>query len=550
MQDVKKFLDAFLDSENPGVIAIKGDWGAGKTYFVTHYLQERPAIANKLVSFISLFGLSDIEEIRRRIIPSAISAKKLKEGKKTSWLQRSLGFVRKLPQVSDFEAAVQALEDYYTRNLLIVFDDIERKATSLPLKNFLGLVNFLSEQANCKVIIILNEDQLSEDDKKELSTFREKLIDREVLFAPSYRDNAKLFFHDQKLFDRALDVFTRVECRNLRVINKCHLAVKDFEKKLSALDANRRQSILEQVIVLACLFYQFGGRVDFSKLESFYFQIMFDTDEKKETEEAQILKKIGFFPKDFDGVIISYLQTGLFDPKELTPAVEAQAAKGQRDDLEQEQREIYKLLWANFQGTGEVFCKKMHGFLDANFERLSWDEISQASRALQTAGFKGDIHKWADAFILHHATNFTFEQCNNFSHAAHSAESKKAIQDRLKLLLKKRDPKDIIYAMITNSGWSPEDTAALNEYSVDEYVKWLREEDDERLLHMLKNFVQTFNPNQSNPEWKSIGEKVFAAFRVLCSGNSFVRHKLINNVRVPPELLEEPAVNPPENKGN
>lgn len=30
MQDVKKFLDAFLDSPNPGVIAIKGDWGAGK----------------------------------------------------------------------------------------------------------------------------------------------------------------------------------------------------------------------------------------------------------------------------------------------------------------------------------------------------------------------------------------------------------------------------------------------------------------------------------------------------------------------------------------
>jgi tRNA A37 threonylcarbamoyladenosine biosynthesis protein TsaE len=52
VQDVKKFLDAFLDSENPGVIAIKGDWGAGKTYFVTHYLQERPAISNKLVSFV------------------------------------------------------------------------------------------------------------------------------------------------------------------------------------------------------------------------------------------------------------------------------------------------------------------------------------------------------------------------------------------------------------------------------------------------------------------------------------------------------------------
>ena len=277
---------------------------------------------------------------------------------------------------------------------------------------------------------------------------------------------------------------------------------------------------------------------------------MFDKDEKKETEEAQILKKIGFFPKDFDGVIISYLQTGLFDSKALTPVVEAQAAKGQRYDLEQEQREIYKSLWANFQGTSEVFCQKMSGFLDVNLERLSWDEISQASRALQTAGFKGDVRKWADAFILRHASNFTFEMCNNFFHAAHSAESKKAIQDCLKSLLKKRSPKDIIYAMITNSGWSPEDTAALNEYGVDEYVKWLREEDDERLLHILQSFVQTFNPKQSNPEWKSIGEKVFAAFRVLCRNNSFIRHKLINNVGVSPELLDEPEANSSKSKDN
>src|SRR5207249_3139882 len=108
----------------------------------THYLQDRPAITSKLVSFVSLFGLSDLEEIRRRIMPSAISARKLKEGKKTSWLQRSLGIGRRLPKISDFEAAFEALEDFYTRDLLVVFDDVERKAASLSLKNFLGLVNF------------------------------------------------------------------------------------------------------------------------------------------------------------------------------------------------------------------------------------------------------------------------------------------------------------------------------------------------------------------------------------------------------------------------
>jgi hypothetical protein len=91
------------------------------------------------------------------------------------------------------------------------------------------------------------------------------------------------------------------------------------------------------------------------------------------------------------------------------------------------------------------------------------------------------------------------------------------------------------------------DTAALNEYTVEEYVEWLRSENDERLLNMLQSFVQTFNPKQTNSEWKSIGEKVFSAFRILCQGDNFMRYKLISNVKVPPELLDEPILNLSEN---
>ena len=52
MQNVKECLDDFLESESPGVVAIKGDWGAGKTYFVTNYLKDRHQLREKLVSFV------------------------------------------------------------------------------------------------------------------------------------------------------------------------------------------------------------------------------------------------------------------------------------------------------------------------------------------------------------------------------------------------------------------------------------------------------------------------------------------------------------------
>ena len=540
MKEIKKFLDNFLDSTASGVIAIKGDWGAGKTYFVAHYLQDRPQISNKLVSFVSLFGLSDIEEIRRSIMPSAISTKKLKEGKTASWLQRALRVARRVPKVSDFESAFEELENYFTKDILIVFDDVERKSEELSLKSFLGLVNFLAEQAGCKIIIILNEDQLSEIDRRELGVFREKLIDREVLFAPTYADNAKLFFHDQKLFDRALDVFTSLECRNLRVINKCHLAVKEFERELSGLDKEYREPVLEQVIVLACLYYQFGGRVDFAHLHDSYIRNMFEKNEEKQTESAQILKKAGFIAKDFDDAIINYLVTGLFDTEAMASLVETQSSKGERGNLEQEERAIYRMLWANLGGTSEEFCRKLSTFVDSNLDRLTWDEISHAITTLEELRFAGNIRKWSDDFIVQHAANFTFENCNNFARSAKADQAKRAIAERRRSLLRSRQPKDIIFAMYQRSGWSQEDLAALNEYSIDEYVQWLRTEDDDHLLRVLKEFIRTFNPQQENAEWKAIGEKLFAAFRILASSNDFVRYKLIKNVGVLPDMLKDP----------
>jgi hypothetical protein len=542
MDDIKKFLDNFLDSPVPGVIAIKGDWGAGKTYYITHYLQNRPQIKNKLVSFVSLFGLTDIEQVRRSIMPSAVSAKKLTEGKTASWLQKTLRIVRRAPKVSDLESVFTELENYLTRDLLIVFDDVERKSEELSLKSFLGLVNFLAEQAECKVIIILNEDQLSEADKKELGIFREKLIDREVLFAPGYVDNAKLFFHDQRLFDRALDVFTSVECRNLRVINKCHLAVKEFERELSSLEREYREPVLEQVIVLACLYYQFGGKVDFSDLHDSYIRNMFDKGKKPKSESAEILKKAGYIPKDSDNVIINYLTTGLFDASATASLIKKQATTGERGDLQRNERAIYRMLWANLHGTSEEFCRKMSEFLDSNLDRLTRNEIVQASAALQAVGFTGDTKKWLDAFIISHAPSATYEDLDIFSQSAHSGEAKKAVAERRSSLLRSRHPKEIIYAMYQRSGWNQEDIAALNAYSIDEYVEWLRAADDEHLLRILREFVRTFNPQQTTADWKSIGEKLFSAFRILATGNNFVRYKLVNNVEVPTASLDEPDI--------
>ena len=72
--NITKVLDDFLQSEDR-VAVIKGEWGVGKTYFWNKYYDakaKRKEINEIAYSYISLFGVDSIEDIKKKIFTSAI----------------------------------------------------------------------------------------------------------------------------------------------------------------------------------------------------------------------------------------------------------------------------------------------------------------------------------------------------------------------------------------------------------------------------------------------------------------------------------------------
>ena len=76
-----------------------------------------------------------------------------------------------------------AIQEHMIAKQLICFDDIERRGGSLKLRLLLGYISHLKEEKNCKIVMILNEDMLSSDEegKRDLDTYREKIVDRDDL---------------------------------------------------------------------------------------------------------------------------------------------------------------------------------------------------------------------------------------------------------------------------------------------------------------------------------------------------------------------------------
>lgn len=72
---------------------------------------------------------------------------------------------------------VSTLEYALVNNYIICFDDLERKGNGLSVKDIMGLIDELAQRKNCKIILVFNEDSLSdENDKKHLKNIGRRLL--------------------------------------------------------------------------------------------------------------------------------------------------------------------------------------------------------------------------------------------------------------------------------------------------------------------------------------------------------------------------------------
>ena len=72
---VKKTIAKFLETDVPEVICITGKWGVGKTYAWKTFLRElsgEKTIKLPYYSYVSLFGINSIDEIRQTIFENRI----------------------------------------------------------------------------------------------------------------------------------------------------------------------------------------------------------------------------------------------------------------------------------------------------------------------------------------------------------------------------------------------------------------------------------------------------------------------------------------------
>jgi Cdc6-like AAA superfamily ATPase len=181
--NIEPTLKYLLTRPDPFICLVKGQWGVGKTYFIKKFIREnRAVIAKSNFAYVSLFGISNIEELVQAIFVNSISTKTLdttlsdalsSDEALTTRAKYLLDRVKPLLSragglpifgVNAMRGfTVGTMAHFFNRNSLIVIDDLERHSAGLSVRDILGVITQLKEERGCQIIIVMNEDALTKD---------------------------------------------------------------------------------------------------------------------------------------------------------------------------------------------------------------------------------------------------------------------------------------------------------------------------------------------------------------------------------------------------
>lgn len=257
MANVENLEDKLLDLINAKesvAIALTGEWGIGKTHFWNNFYEKNHAkFKTKKYAYVSLFGIESLESLKFEIALKSHSTSQKKDN--FSFIKKSF---QKSLDVIDFskiegkgialslsKGMVSSAVSSMITDTVICIDDIERHSAKLDIIDVMGLVNHLSLEKNCKVVVILHEIEAGENFRE----YKEKVFDELLVL-----DDSLSIIKDKISDIETLPIYEKfyqtMGVRNLRFYQRVQKIYHEIIKHSSSLSKLSKEEILRQILII------------------------------------------------------------------------------------------------------------------------------------------------------------------------------------------------------------------------------------------------------------------------------------------------------------
>lgn len=270
---IEQVITEFIGNTTPGVLAITGPWGVGKTFLLRDIIAGfRSTEGLRKYAYASAFGAQSVAEIRTALLAKTRNLPF--EGDATRKLR---GRIEAQAEKRNFRLAFNALKEMIPwggkhlvialeaiagsmiGETLIVLDDLERSGARLTIQELMGLASDLKEQGRCKVILVFNEEQLDAATSEAYETLAEKVVDQKLEFVLDVPEAIDIgLASDTPMRELLVAPLTALRVSNIRVIKKVETAARMLDQAIGGRSQRVRQQAATTIAVLACSLYERG----------------------------------------------------------------------------------------------------------------------------------------------------------------------------------------------------------------------------------------------------------------------------------------------------
>jgi hypothetical protein len=544
---IKSEINRFLKSSTPEVMAIKGSWGLGKTYSWNKFIidaKNNNSIALEKYSYVSLFGLNSLDAFKSSIFEQVVDRELIGNHASvktfTDNTLSSLGSIGR-KSISLFgggllskglsPAAIQSLSFLWLNETLICIDDLERKGSSLCIKDVLGLVSLLKEQKKCKIVLLLND---AEDGLDDYIKYREKVIDIELQFAPTAKECAAIAFDIKDPAIALLSEFTqKLDIRNIRVLKKIERLVKLVTPILQDFEQDLISQVVQSLTLFSWCYYCGKDGKDIppldyvAKLGNRFWGI--DVQDEQHNKWNLLLRSYGYYQLDeLDLILADSVRNGYFDKSKILN----EATKENQIIIVSRTKDSFRKAWDMYHDSFENNQDNMLNCLSesfmSNLDNITLSDLNNFISLLRELKENEKASSLIDIFIKNKQESK--RTCDLKENILFNEVKDAEIIDKFnqvhQISFIPQTATQVLSRIAGRDGWMTEDIDVLANTSADQYYdmfKLLQGKDMDSYIYTCLRFGKLTNASSQH---KKISENATEALKRIGS------ESLINKLRI------------------
>lgn len=567
LKKAKEQVIQLLGQADNFVIALSGKWGTGKTHLWNEVKAGSDDDKVKNALYVSLFGLSSIDQVKRKLIEAAIpgveSHGRLFDGLKNFFnagVKAASEHYKALAAINDLNVLLMA--PVLLRNKLIVIDDIERKHEKLGIDEVLGFIDEYSQQHVTRFVLVLNDDQLStKDDQNNLwATFREKVIDQEIKLSTSADEafSIAIGLRPSRYAEAIKRASITCSLTNIRVIIKVIkvanqiLANRDLEEAIQA-------RVVPSIVLFSAIHYRgiddgpdfkFAlnvGNPDWASFAKDENEAA-TPEERREEGWRMLMQELGIHGCDeFEKQLVDFLESGLFEAASIDAVIDRYVAESEAMKArEAAQTFLKRVFWDHRVDEAQLVAEAAVFPARAGlFDPFVATELQSFLAKLPGGAAIGDaiINGWIAAYRESNPSNVHDE--NPFGNPLHPK-----IQAEFSAVKATAQAKatvvDACMHVIQSGGWGTLQEVALRRATADDFEAAIRGmEDLDKLSRFMRQMINMRLQRATyDPHFGTATERFVEACRAIANDAASPRlaslvHRLFGGTPLAPELAPQ-----------